>query len=126
MDDRNKNIDNNDINKTINKQRFGLLIKTHRKAKGLSQEQFAEILGLTRKSISCIERGECYPSQDNIFRMALILDFSLDEFLFGYNRFSESISIEEINKKLNLLTSEQRKTIIYTIQAMCDAMLSEK
>ena len=80
-----------------NKVNFGLFIKEHREKKGYTQQALADMIGLTPKSISFIERGINYPSQDNIFRLAEILDLSLDEFVFSYSRFNKNICIDELN-----------------------------
>lgn len=114
------------LKSNINKQTFGQLVQKHRKKKGYSQDKLAELLGITRKSISCIERGECYPSQDNIFRVSQILDFSLDEYVFGYGKFDETISINEVNELLQMMNSDQRKTVIYVVRALCKALLTDK
>lgn len=55
-----------------NKVNFGLFIKKHREKKGYTQQALADMIGLTPKSISFIERGINYPSQDNIFSIGRI------------------------------------------------------
>jgi transcriptional regulator with XRE-family HTH domain len=40
------------------KEKFGIRLKTLRKAKGLSQEELAERSGLNRPYISAIEKGK--------------------------------------------------------------------
>lgn len=113
-------MDSNEIN--INKRNFGLLIKKHRKKKGMSQDKLAVLVGITRKSVSCIERGECYPSSENIFKIAKLLDISLDEYLYNYSRFDETINFTEINDLLSGLTEEQISLVLSVIQAMCKAL----
>lgn len=110
----------------INKVKFGLLVQSHRREKGLSQDELGNIIGVTRKSISCIERGDCYPSPDNIFKLSQALDMSLDRFVFGYNRYSEDIDIEEINKMLQKLDSDKKVIVIAVINALCKAWVKEK
>lgn len=52
-----------------------------RKEKGLSQEELAEKLGLSRQAISKWERGESSPDMDNIVMLAKLYDLSFDELL---------------------------------------------
>jgi len=60
------------------KTSFGALIRKHRLAKGYTQQQLADKMGIQTKSISFIERGINYPSPENIFKLAQVLDISFD------------------------------------------------
>lgn len=50
-------------------------LKEFRKAKGLSQTQLAEMVGVSRNTISSIETGQFYPTA----KLALILCIALDK-----------------------------------------------
>ena len=50
-----------------------------RKQKGLSQEELADKLGVSRQAISKWERAEASPDTDNLIELAKIYDISLDE-----------------------------------------------
>ena len=52
-----------------------------RKAEGLSQEQLAQKLGISRQAVSKWERGEASPDTDNLIELARLYDISLDELL---------------------------------------------
>lgn len=52
-----------------------------RKQKGLSQEQLAEKLGLSRQAVSKWERAEASPDTDNLICLARIYGVSLDDLL---------------------------------------------
>ena len=54
-----------------------------RKQKGLSQEELAEKLGVSRQAVSKWERSEASPDTDNLIALAKIYDLSLDELIFG-------------------------------------------
>ena len=110
------------INNTQLKERFGAFIKKHRLAKKMTQEELAVALGVTKKSVCYFESGRTFPSQENIFKLATILDMSLDEFVFGVSRFNHEISIPQINEMLQTLSDREQgmalgalSTIIETI-----------
>ncbi len=52
-----------------------------RKEKGLSQEQLAQKLGISRQAVSKWERAEASPDTDNLIELAKLYDISLDELL---------------------------------------------
>lgn len=56
------------------RKRFGLRVKTLRKATGLSQEAFADRCGFARSYMSRVERGGANPSLDAIEALADALD----------------------------------------------------
>lgn len=111
-------------NECFTRKQFGVLVQKHRKAKGYSQETFAELLGITQKSVSCIERGACFPSQENIFRIAALLNISLDEFVHGYKLFDGTITVKEINDLLNELTVEQKKIVVGTLHRLAGLLMN--
>ena len=49
--------------------RFSENLYTLRKNKGISQEQFAETIDVSRQSVSKWELGESYPTVENIFKL---------------------------------------------------------
>jgi transcriptional regulator with XRE-family HTH domain len=61
------------------KEKFGLRLKTLRKAKGLSQEELAERSGLNRPYISGIEKGKRNVSLEVMEKLAGALGVGLGE-----------------------------------------------
>ena len=55
-------------------QTFGANVRHYRKARGLSQEAFAEAAELSVAMISKIERGETAPSLESVEKIAVALD----------------------------------------------------
>ncbi len=56
-----------------------------RKQHGLSQEELADQLGVSRQAVSKWERAESSPDTDNLIALAKLYNISLDE-LFGINK----------------------------------------
>lgn len=52
-----------------------------RKRKGLSQEELADVLGVSRQAVSKWERTEASPDTDNLIALAKFYNISLDELL---------------------------------------------
>lgn len=57
-------------------------IKKIRKARGLTQEQFADLLGVNRTSVSRWESGERFPDLEILEKMANVLEVPLN---FSFN-----------------------------------------
>lgn len=55
----------------------------YRKQMGLSQEELAEKIGVSRQAVSKWERAEASPDTDNLIELANIYGLSLDELLKG-------------------------------------------
>lgn len=68
------------------RMRVGLRIKELRAVTGLTQEAFANSIGMSRTYFAEVETGKRNVSIDNIERIASGLDVSLGEF-FGSNLF---------------------------------------
>ena len=55
----------------------------YRKSSGLSQEELAEKIGVSRQAVSKWERAEASPDTDNLIILAKVYGVSLDELLQG-------------------------------------------
>ena len=66
-----------------------------RKKEGYSQEQVAEMLGLSRQAISKWESGQGKPEIDNIIKLTEIYHVSADYILLG----AEKVSVPVPEKK---------------------------
>lgn len=55
----------------------------YRKKAGLSQEELADKLGISRQAVSKWERGEASPDTDNLIALSKIYGVSLDDLLFA-------------------------------------------
>lgn len=72
-----------------------------RKEKGLSQEELAEKLGVSRQAVSKWERSEASPDTDNLIALAKIYDLSLDELVYGKKNDEPSEPESEAKKGTN-------------------------
>lgn len=58
-------------------------IKRLRRQKGLSQEQFAQALCVTRQTVSAWERGISLPGLDTLGEMARVLEVKPEQLIYG-------------------------------------------
>ena len=75
-------------------------LKNIRLDNNLTQDNFAEKLGVTRQTISSWENGKSYPDIENIIKISEIFNISLDNMLKEY----------QSHKKVNY---SQIKTIVF-------------
>jgi transcriptional regulator with XRE-family HTH domain len=63
------------------RQIFGDSLRRHRQALGISQEELAETAGLHRTNIGSVERGERNVSIDNMERLAVAVEATINQLL---------------------------------------------
>ena len=94
------------------KQDLGQRIQKLRKDKKITQEQLAEMVGIDPKNISRIEKGNNYPTAENLTSIAKALHVDIYE-LFVFN----SIPLEQMKQEIiNSLNSE--KNILHLYQCL--------
>ena len=108
--------------KSNNKIFIGNKIKTHRKQKGYTQEQLAEMLNVSTHTISRYECGRNFPSHEHMLQLSEILDLSMDDSYYGYHKLSESISIDELNDLLKTLSPNNQKIAILVMKYLCELL----
>lgn len=99
-----------------NKKMLGRRIKEVRKAKGLTQEKLAEIIGIETGSLSAIESGRHFPSLITLEKIALYFDVELNIFF----DFSDYLTEEEIVKKTTQNILKMKKQDICRIYRLTE------
>ena len=90
-------------------------IKALREARGLTQEQLAEKIGVSIETISSIERGIKMPRLQNFVAIANQLGVSADELLQDELDFGFIAEANALSKKLEELSRADRKRILETM-----------
>ena len=57
-------------------------VRRLRKEKGLTQEQIAELIGVSRQTINAIEKEKFDPSLPTAFKIAKVFDQPIEAFFF--------------------------------------------
>lgn len=85
-------------------------IAQRRKQAGLSQEELAQRLGVTRQAISRWESGAALPTVDNLAELARVLDASVDELLLlSREEKAAGMSAESVGLLLDEQAERQEK-----------------
>ncbi|MDD7210155.1 MAG: helix-turn-helix transcriptional regulator [Lachnospiraceae bacterium] len=85
---------------SLEKGALGNAIREARIEQHLSQEEFAEMIGITPTHLKHIESEHRNPSIEVLFKIAEILHMSIDNIIF----YAESSKEEKISEIQNLLT----------------------
>ena len=80
---------------------FGKEVKRKRRAKGWTQEYLAQLVDLTPRSIMYIENRGQHTSLDVFYRLATILDISVDGFFYPDKHNGENERRKHIGRMLN-------------------------
>ncbi|MBW1604842.1 helix-turn-helix domain-containing protein [Lactobacillus sp. Sy-1] len=96
---------------------FATVLKNKRKSAGLTQQQLADQLHVTRQTLSRWENNLSYPNLDTLVDLGTILNVTLDELLKGKNN-------EMVNQISNDVRAKQRYKWYTVILASGLGMLS--
>ncbi len=84
---------------------FSEKLLTLRKAKGMTQEQLAEKLDVSRQSISKWESGQAVPELEKIIALSTIFDVTTDYLL-------KSSEIDDLSMKTEMLEKQQQQMLV--------------
>lgn len=75
-------------------------IKEMRKIKKLTQDDLAEYLGITRKTMNQIENGNVMPKIDLVYKLSIILETTIEQLFYNeeYNKHYIKHQEESIEK----------------------------
>ena len=101
----------------MNQTTIGNYIAQKRRAQNLTQEQLAEKLGVSNKTISKWENGKCMPDYSIIQKLCTALHVTLSELMDGEDAADSSVRVYDDAQILDLLRRtqelERQKDILY-------------
>jgi transcriptional regulator with XRE-family HTH domain/uncharacterized protein YwgA len=109
----------------LSQKQIGRRIVELRKTKGLSQEDLAKSIGVSRPSLAQIELGNRNITISELFRLSQVLEFSLDDFLSPDFNTHETLQCEQpkpekkSNLRIsvpNLKVSKFRNVLLYILE----------
>lgn len=96
---------------------IGQKIRKYRKAKGLSQEQLAELVDISVTHLSHIETGNTKLSLQVFVDLAKALEVQTDDLLYE-QKLGKSKAISELSETLDSCSSQQVRIIVDTVKAL--------
>ena len=96
---------------------IGQKIRKYRKAKGLSQEKFAELVNISVTHLSHIETGNTKLSLPVLVDLATVLEVQADD-LLSNKKSGRNIAIGELSETLDACSTQQVRIIVDTVKAL--------
>lgn len=102
---------------------FGSKLSAARRQKNLTQEQLAQLLGVTRQAVSRWESDVAYPETEKIVRLAQVLEVSCDALLLEEDGAPQSparlgpvtrLLREAVGRRVRLTFYESEDTVHHT------------
>ena len=94
----------------MNQQTTGKFIAHKRKEKNLTQEQLAEKLGVSNKTVSKWETGKCMPDYSVVKSLCEELEITVAELMDGEDREERSVRAYDDEQIMDLLKRMQDLT----------------
>ncbi len=91
----------------MNQTAIGSYIAKKRREMNLTQEQLAEKLGVSNKTISKWENGKCMPDYSIIQELCETLSISLSELMDGEDEAEDSVRVYDDEQILDLIRRTQ-------------------
>lgn len=99
---------------------IGSRIKAAREAQHLTQEQLAEIVGISATHISVIERGVKAPKLETFIEVANALNVTSDSLLLDVLNNSLQITATELSEQIERLSPKEQKKILKVVRALVE------
>lgn len=80
-------------------KKVGKLIKKRRRKFDLTQEELANILGVSASAVSCWETNTCFPEKETVSKLAKVLKIKEDKFYEKEEKEVETFDLLEMRKK---------------------------
>ena len=102
----------------MNLKAVGIRIKEAREAKHLTQQQLAEIVGLSSTHISVIERGVKAPKLETFVEIANALGVTSDFLLLDVLDNSLQIAATELSEQIKRLSPKEQQKILKAVSIL--------
>ena len=102
---------------------LGITLKNHRKEQDLTQDDLADLTGISKRHIANIEKGIANASFEIVAILAKQLSISLDKIVHSSKIEIEEQVIKELALKLSDCTEEQKQLVIKLINCLLNEMI---
>ncbi|MCR5214022.1 MAG: helix-turn-helix transcriptional regulator [Eubacterium sp.] len=97
---------------------IGTRIRKYRKAQGITQEQLAEMVGISIPHMSHIETGNTKLSLSVLVQIAEALSVQTDALIYDQPIVNNSVIKQEISELIDKCNNQQSKIIVETVKNM--------
>ena len=104
---------NRELNIMSLKNQLGQKIQLLRKKRRLTQDQFAELIGIDPKNVSKIENGNNYPSPETLTAIAHALEVDIYELFV----FKKELPLSTMREKI-IEALETERNVVHLYQAL--------
>ncbi len=102
------------------KKLLGRRIQELRKANNLKQEELAEIINIATRNLSNIETGRCFPSPENIEKLANALNCKIKD-LFDFDHQQDDVDLyDEITSRIKTISRDRLQDIYKITKSLLD------
>lgn len=102
------------------KKLLGRRIQELRKANNLKQEELAEIINIATRNLSNIETGRCFPSPENIEKLANALNCKIKD-LFDFDHQQDDVDLyDEITSRIKTIPRDRLQDIYKITKSLLD------
>ena len=102
----------------MEKKLIGKQIQARREEIGMSQEQLAEAVGLSVKTIAFIEQGRNAPSMESFVKIANALRTSADALLADVLDYGYKVKASRFGERIEQTPHDKQKQIFDVVEAM--------
>ncbi len=100
---------------------FSVKLQNLRKERNLSQEEFAEIMNVSRQAVSKWESGQSLPEIDKLIEISNYFVVSIDNLIKNEKTIidKELAEKKEVRKSNNILESRKKRIILISLVTAC-------
>lgn len=102
-------------------ERLGKAIAGQRIARGLSQAQLAEEMGVDKDTVSRFERGAVLPPMQRLIQLADIFEMPLEELIRGTS-VNVADAAPDIARMLAKLDDDGRRFVRHIVEELCERL----
>ncbi len=106
-------------------KRVGMRIKQQREKLSLTQQEFAEKVGLSVNYISTLERGASFPRYEKLVLILNALETSADSIFCDVVNRSSSYEATKISEKLDRLPAWKKMKILEIVDSLTELIENE-
>ena len=101
-------------------KRIGKRLKQRREELGYTQEQFAEMTGLTINYISTLERGKSFPRCEKLILILNALQTSADAIFYDVLDYASDYRASVLSEMIGTLPFKEQKRILELVEFMIE------